>query len=67
MKYAFIADHKTQFSIGGMCRALSVSRSGFYEWQQRGISARQQSDAALLHRIREVDSTTQGNYGEKKR
>ncbi|HSB96544.1 MAG TPA: IS3 family transposase [Spongiibacteraceae bacterium] len=66
MKYAFIADYKTQFSIGGMCRALSVSRSSFYEWQQRGISARQQSDAALLHRIREVDCTTHGNYGAVK-
>lgn len=30
MKYQFISEHRDEFKITGMCRALGVSRSGYY-------------------------------------
>jgi transposase InsO family protein len=47
-----------------MCRLLSVSRSGFYAWQDRPMSARARRDAelmALIHQIHE--RSYQGTYG----
>jgi transposase InsO family protein len=35
MKYAFIEQEKGNSSVRTLCRALQVSPSGFYEWQQR--------------------------------
>ncbi len=40
MKYEYIARHRQQFHLSAMCQVLTVSRSGFYEWQERGPSAR---------------------------
>ncbi len=42
MKYDFMRAHTDEFSLTGMCRVLSVSRSGYYGWCARGSSARQQ-------------------------
>ena len=36
-KYAWIEKMKAEHSIELMCRALKVSRSGFYEWRGRAI------------------------------
>ena len=36
MKYAAMQAHRGQFSVSLMCRALEVSRSGFYDWTKRG-------------------------------
>lgn len=35
MKYAFMRHHADQFSLAGMCRALSASRSGYHAWCHR--------------------------------
>lgn len=32
MKYAFIKDHRAEFSVRAMCRVLGVHFSGFYAW-----------------------------------
>lgn len=32
MKYALMHEHKETFCLTAMCRVLSVSRSGYYEW-----------------------------------
>ena len=53
------ADH----AVATMCRLLGVSTSGFYAWQARRPSARQESDAALLKCIREVHRASDGTYG----
>lgn len=63
MKYAFIAEHRAQFSVQRMCRVLNVTRSGFYAWLGRGASARAQANQALLERIRAVHQDSQSTYG----
>ena len=46
-----------------MCEILDVSRAGFYAWQKRGASLREQTDQALLSQIREVFQKSRKNYG----
>lgn len=63
MKYAFMADHRSQFSVKGMCRVLNVKRSGFYAWLKRGESTRAQANQALLARIQAVHQESRQTYG----
>src|SRR4051812_34185601 len=46
-----------------MCRVLSVSRSGYYDWKDRPSSKRSQQDAALTERIREIHHRSRATYG----
>ncbi len=66
MKYAFIEEHQTQFTVAAMCRVLEVSRSGFYEWHGRPLCARQADDLVLLKHIRRVHQQYRQTYGAKK-
>ncbi len=66
MKYEFIARHRQQFHLSSMCCTLGVSRSGFYEWQGRGISKRALADMQLLAYIRRLHEQTHKNYGAVK-
>ena len=53
MKFDFIAAenaHK-RFDVKFMCRELGVSRSGFYDYQSRGISKRKRQDLELVPMI----------------
>ncbi|MGL4230184.1 MAG: hypothetical protein ACRCWJ_02350 [Casimicrobium sp.] len=40
MKYAFVQQHAAEHNVAALCRHLSVSRSGYYEWLGREPSAR---------------------------
>ena len=40
MKFRFIKDHRSLFSVIKMCHHLSVSKSGFYDWFTRPVSKR---------------------------
>lgn len=63
MKYAFIRKHRSWFPIKRMCQILVVSRSGYYDWQGRGPSARSVSDRGLLGQIRRVHDQSRQAYG----
>jgi transposase InsO family protein len=63
MKYRFIAAHRQQYPVERLCMVLGVSTSGFYAWQKRSPSQRQQVDAALLPRIRAIWQQSQQTYG----
>ena len=49
-----------------MCRLLGVSRSGYYDWAQRGESARQRKDRELLPLVRQAHLESRGVYGARK-
>ncbi len=46
-----------------MCRVLGVSRSGYYAWRKRPPSKRDQKDAMLTKRIRQIHENSRGTYG----
>ena len=52
--FRFIAAEKTEYPISLMCRLLGVSKSGFYAWERRPASEREQVDAELIGRIRRM-------------
>lgn len=49
-----------------MCRALGLSRSGYYDWRTRCLSDRTQANARLLDRIRAIHAASRENYGIRK-
>jgi putative transposase len=50
-RYRFILEKKAAYPPAALCRALHVSRSGYYAWAGRAVSARTQADAELTARI----------------
>ena len=63
MRFAWIAAEKAEFSVTDCCRALRVSASGFYAWQQRPESARAGRDRQLRVQIRVSYAASRGRYG----
>ena len=45
-RYRLVAEHRAQWGVEERCRVLKVSRSGYYDWQQRPPSPRA-ADAAI--------------------
>ena len=63
MRYAFIAAKKVAFPITVQCRALGVSRSGFYDYLAEPETARDRRDAELAAKARAVFAEHEGRYG----
>lgn len=63
MKYAFIAAHVAAFPMRLMCRALGVSRSGYYAWRGRPVSRRSRENEELLEKIKSVHKKSKERYG----
>lgn len=65
------ADHQTTAvvdapTITQMCVWLAVSRSGFYEWRDRPVSATKQRHEELKIRIKQVFELSDGTYGYRR-
>ena len=63
MKYAFIKSHKNKYPIETMCRVMDVSRSGYYDWDGRGVSRRALKRKELLGEITVAHEQSRGTYG----
>lgn len=63
MKYAVIQAHRGEFHLSLMCRALEVSRSGFYDWRKRGPRERTPEEQRLRIEIRSVHRRSGRTYG----
>lgn len=63
MIYAFIESRKANHRISRMCKALKVSKSGFYDWRDRAPSARARADALLLEKISSIHTDSRETYG----
>lgn len=63
MRYPFIERHRSTYSIASLCRAMQVSRSGYYAWRRRSPSPRAEANAVLTTRIAHVFLTSRRTYG----
>ncbi len=62
-RFAFIGDHRSVFPLEEMCRALEVSRSGYYAFKKRPKSQRRVDNERLLIEIKRVFWLNDRNYG----
>jgi hypothetical protein len=53
MRFRFIEEHQSTFSIGWMCHVMDVSRRGLRAFRNRPASRRQRSDLVTLAHIKE--------------
>jgi len=63
MKFAFIKEHLWDYPADVACEVLAVSRSGYYAWQQRPASPRQQRREELLVKIQAAHAQSRRVYG----
>jgi transposase InsO family protein len=63
MKYKFIDMHRSDFEVGKMCRALRVSRSGYYAWRKKPVSEREKENEKLAAIIRDIHEWSRNTYG----
>ncbi len=62
MKFAFIAG-KAELGVARLCRALDVSRAGFYAWKHRPQSAHDAEDERLKVLVHEAHQRGRTYYG----
>ena len=63
MKYAWINEHRDQFSVTRMCRVLAVSRSGYRQWRTRSPSDRAVANATLDAKVATIHASSRSSYG----
>lgn len=56
-------EHAGTFRVMSLCRALGISRSGYYDWLNRPESARTREDRELVEHIRAVHVKRRRSYG----
>ncbi len=66
MSYAFVAEHRGQFSVRAMCRCLRIQPSGFYAWLQAPLSARAQEDRRQTELLQKAWAESGKVYGYRK-
>jgi putative transposase len=63
VRFAFIAAKKAEHRVTILCRCMRVTRSGFYAWMRRGLSARAQRDLVLRTKLRAFHAASGHRYG----
>jgi putative transposase len=62
-RFRFVEDHKAEYTVVRLCALVGVSRSGFYAWRGRPVSARAEANSVLVGQIREIHEASRGCYG----
>lgn len=66
MQYRFIDQNKDSYSVNELCECFGLSRSGYYDWQLRSLSARSVEDVAFKRRILELHKQAgERTYGHR--
>lgn len=66
MKYQFIKEHCSEYSVERMAWVLQVSCSGYYAWLKRPPSRRAKENACLDVKIKSVYEASGNRYGSMK-
>jgi transposase InsO family protein len=65
MKYRFIDQHRSHYSVSELCEALEVSASGYYRWRSSEPCPRQQEDQQHKEVIQNLHKKSGGRYGHR--
>jgi putative transposase len=57
---------QTEFTVRRMCRLLAVSRSGYYEWLRRPLSAQTEAVQQLQNKVQHYFAQGRGTYGTRR-
>lgn len=63
MRYAALGTIASPLSLDRRCALLDVSRSGFYAWRRRPLSARAQANRSVVAEIRRIHAEVDRSYG----
>ncbi len=63
MKYAWIENHRDEYTVSRLCRVLLVSRSGYCQWRVRAPSARSLANQALDTKVAAIHQGSRRSYG----
>ncbi|OAN92964.1 transposase [Sulfitobacter geojensis] len=63
MRFRFIEERRSAFSVGRMCQVMDVSARGLRAFRSRPASRRQRSDLVTLAHIKEQSRLSLGSYG----
>jgi putative transposase len=66
VKHQFAREQASVHSVAALCRALKISRSGYYAAKTRPASRRARKNAELLKHIRRIHAQSRENYGTVK-
>lgn len=66
MKYAWINEHRDAYSVVRLCRAMKVSKSGFYRWLNSEPSPRTKRNSAIRESVMAVYRQSNCIYGSRK-
>ena len=66
MKFAFIAKHRSIWSVAWLCEVLGVSRSSFHAWLDRSPSKHARYDEVLLDKITQSFKSSDRTYGARR-
>ena len=61
--FAWIEERKTEWPVTQMCRAVEVSRSGFYAWRSRVPGVAETRRETLTERVAEIHAEVKARYG----
>jgi transposase-like protein len=61
--FGFVKANRAYHSVTAMCRVLKISKSDFYAWDSRPMSARARVDIGLTARIHDIHRRSNGIYG----
>ena len=62
-RFAYMKTIESEYPLTDSCRALGVSRSGYYAWGRREPSPRAQANQTLTEEISELFEQRQKRYG----
>jgi putative transposase len=65
-KYEFIDGEKANYPVTKMCLWAGVSKSGYYDWRKRPLSATAERREELAVDVRKVFDASDGTYGYRR-